>query len=63
MKTMFRAILNFKGKEVAFSQSSNSIAGLKALLSNSGLSLSNVAKIETFEVVVEKQRGRAPRKH
>lgn len=63
MKTMFRAILSVNGKENVFAKSSDSVSGLKKLLGEHGMSLSNVKRIETFEQTVEKQRGRAPRKY
>lgn len=59
----FRAILNVGGKEKAFSKSSGTLPGLVSILKDNGIGLSRVIRIETFDTVVEKQRGRTSCKY
>jgi hypothetical protein len=59
----FRAILNVGGKEQAFAKSSGTLPGLVSILKDNGIGLSQVVRFETFDTMVEKQRGRTPRKY
>jgi hypothetical protein len=63
MITMFRAVIVQNGKEVLFSNSSNTILGLNKLLNKHGMKIQDVKRIETFLEREEKQRGRAARKY
>lgn len=63
MKKGFKAILSVRGKEQAFAKSSGTIPGLISILKDNGISLSQVIRFEEFATIVEKQRGRTPRKY
>ena len=63
MKTMFRAILNLRGKETTFRKSSDTIPNLIKLVKNEGYEWGQVVKVETFSVSLEKQRGKVARKY
>ena len=63
MNKGFRAILNINGKQTVFAKSSNTVAGLLAMLKQEGLNISHVSKIEEFNNLKPVQRGRAAAKH
>ena len=63
MKTMYRAILNLKGKETTFRKSSDTIPNLIKLIKNEGIEWGHVVRVETFSVSLEKQRGKVARKY
>ena len=63
MKDQFRAVIKVGGKVSTFSKSTDSLDELSVALDKVGLYASNVIAIETFKVLVEKQRGRAKSKY
>jgi len=63
MKTMYRAILNLRGKETTFRKSSDTVPNLIKLVKKEGFEWGQVVRVETFSVSLEKQRGRVARKY
>ena len=63
MKDQFRALIKVGGKYSTFAKATDSLDELSVALDKAGLSVSNVITIETFKVLVEKQRGRAKSKY
>ena len=61
-KTKFRAIMNVNGKEFTLSKSGNTEQSLIKIVKESGMKLSQIVKIESFQVSNEKIRGKSPRK-
>jgi len=61
-KTKFRAIMNVNGKEFTLAKSGNTEQSLIKIVKEAGMKLSQIVKIEPFQVLVEKTRGKSPRK-
>ena len=62
MKLRFRAILNVRGKEQAFSKTADTIKEIFKILNEEEL-MGFLVRVEPFKVAIEKQRGRTPRKY
>ena len=61
-KTKFRAIMNVGGKVFTLTKSGNTEHSLIKIVKESGMKLSQIVKIESFQVSNEKTRGKSPRK-
>ena len=62
-ETRVRAIVKVNGKTSTFTQSSDTVENLVKLVKESGLSITNIVSTQTFQVSVDKQRGRASSKY
>ena len=61
-KTKFRAIMNVNGKEFKLAKSGNTEQSLIKIVKESGMKISQIVKIESFQVTNEKTRGKSKRK-
>lgn len=62
MRLRFRAILDVRGKEQAFSKAADTVKEMFKILNEEGL-MGSLIRVEPFKVAIEKQRGRTPRKY